>query len=142
MRDKKIILTINGKDAELFYRKSRSKKQNDKAIYTLAVLNVVDELIKGYDRDFKHAKGITTLQTITSYDEPRLNIKRLSNKIIELRKILDSAILTFKYLDDFEYRYGVIKEAKNIELLLKLRENIASKLSEKETQKSRQKRHL
>lgn len=131
MRDTKQIVIINGRESEIFYRESRSTEKGKPNIYNLATLKTLEELLT--PTGISYPKGITTLKTLTSYDEQRLKIKRISNRIVELRKITPkSGILTFKYLDDSfkEWRYGVINEKEIIDFLKKLREQIALKLNE------------
>jgi len=130
MRDHTPLL-INGRESKIFYRESRSHKKDDVKIYTLEMITIIDELLKGCESDFIHTKGITTLHTLTSWDEPRLRIKRLSNKIIELRKVVPkSAILTFRDFNNSkdEWKYGVIKDIEVIEFLKKLKQQILNKL--------------
>lgn len=132
MRAKKQIVLINGRECEIFYRESHSKKQDEPKIYTKDVLKVLEVLLT--DTGVNYSKGITTLKTLTSWNERELGIKRLSNKIIELRKVtLKSGILTFRYLDDplKEWRYGVIKDPLILESLEKIKETILDKLGKK-----------
>jgi len=115
---------INGRDSKIFYRESRSHRKDKVNIYTAEMITIIDELLKGCKSDFKYPKGITTLNTLTSWDEPRLKVKRLSNKIIELRKIVPkSAILTFRDFNNSkdEWKYGVIKDAEVVAFLTKLK---------------------
>ncbi len=129
MREHKQTVLINGKESEIFYRKSRANNEAPK-VFTEDVLKVINELLIFKDSPLKYPKGITTLNTITSWDEKRIGIKRLSNKIIQLRKILpDSCLYTFKPLDENEWRYGVSKEPKYIKFLEDLREQILKQIS-------------
>ncbi|MCD6433840.1 MAG: hypothetical protein J7L21_07345 [Sulfurimonas sp.] len=129
MREHKQTVLINGKESEIFYRKSRANNEAPK-VFTEDVLKVINELLIFKDSSLKYPKGITTLNTITSWDEPRIGIKRLSNKIIEIRKIIpESALLTFKALSESEWKYGVIKEPKHIKFLEDLREQILKQIS-------------
>lgn len=124
-------MLINGRESIIFYRKSRSHKKDKVKIYTLEVLTIIDELLKGSESNFKHPQGITTLNTLTSWDEKRLRIKRLSNKIIELRKITPkSAILTFRDFNNSkdEWKYGVIKDDEVIKFLRNLKKEILVKI--------------
>ena len=124
-------ILINGKESKIFYRESKSHKKDKVNINTLEMVIIIDELQKGCESDFKYYKGITTLNTLTSWDEPRLKIKRLSNKIIELRKIIPkSAILTFRDFNNSkdEWKYGVIKDMEVIQFLKKLRNQILIKI--------------
>ena len=45
------------------------------------MVTIINELLKGSESDFKYLDGITTLNTLTSWDEPRLKIKRLSKTL-------------------------------------------------------------
>lgn len=129
MREHNQTVLINGKESEIFYRKSRANNESPK-VFTEDVLKVINELLLFKDSSLKYPKGITTLNTITSWDEKRMGIKRLSNKIIELRKIMpENALLTFKALSESEWKYGVIKEPKHIKFLEDLREQILKQIS-------------
>jgi hypothetical protein len=128
-------ILINGKDSKIFYCESKSHKKDEVKIYTLDIVTVIDELLKGCDSSFKYPKGITTLNTLTSWDEQRLRIKRLSNKIIELRKVVPkSAILTFRDFNNSkdEWKYGVIKDDEVVQFLKKLKQEIVNKIGTKE----------
>ncbi|MFA6788184.1 MAG: hypothetical protein WC149_04345 [Arcobacteraceae bacterium] len=122
-------ILINGRESQIFYRESRSNKKDNVKLNTLEIVTIIDELLKGSESNFKHPKGITTMNTLTSWDEPRLKIKRLSNKIIELRKIIPkSAILTFRDFNNpkDEWKYGVIKDDEVIFFLRNLKKRILS----------------
>jgi len=99
-------------------------------LYTLQMLNIIEALLKGADSNFIYPKGITTLHYITSWDEKQLNVKRLSNRIIRLRRELpQSCLLTYRPLgNDEEWRYAVIKNNENIKALKELRKIILKKL--------------
>lgn len=130
MKNESPIL-INGRESKIFYRESRSHKKDEVKIFTLEMITIIDELLQGCESDFIYAKGITTLHTLTSWDEPRLKIKRLSNKIIELRKIVPkSAILTFRDFSNSkdEWKYGVMKDDEVIEFLKRLKKQILNKI--------------
>mgnify|MGYP000967573211 CR=1 FL=1 len=131
MKNDKPIL-INGNESKIFYRESRSNKKDDVKIFTLEMVTIINELLKGSESDFKYLDGITTLNTLTSWDEPRLKIKRLSNKIIELRKVTPkSAILTFRDFNNSkdEWKYGVIKDREVINFLVSLKQEILNKIT-------------
>ncbi|PLY13171.1 MAG: hypothetical protein C0628_07060 [Sulfurimonas sp.] len=130
MREHKSIVLINGKESEIFYRKSRATKPKQFNLYTLEMLDVIEALLRGADSSFMYPKGITTLHYITSWNERELNIKRLSNKIIRLRDELpQSCLLTYRPLGkNEEWRYSLIKTAENVKALKDLRENILKKL--------------
>jgi len=131
MKNDKPIL-INGNESKIFYRESRSNKKDDVKIFTLEMVTIIDELLKGSESNFKYLDGITILNTLTSWDEPRLKIKRLSNKIIELRKVTPkSAILTFRDFNNSkdEWKYGVIKDREVINFLVSLKQEILNKIT-------------
>lgn len=122
---------INGTECKIFYRESKSNKKDKVNIYTLEMVTIIEELLKGNESSFEHSKGITTLNTLTSWDEPRLKIKRLSNKIIELRKIIPkNAILTFRNFHNSkdEWKYGVIKDDEVISFLQNLKNRILTSI--------------
>jgi len=123
MREHKKTLLINGVESEIFYRQSRATKAPQ--VYTKDVLKVINELLKSKDSSLKYTEGITTFNTLTSWDERELGIKRVSNKIIEIRKLMPkSALLTFKPIGEKEWRYGVIKSDENIKFLEDLQASI------------------
>ena len=127
-----IPILINGRKSKIRYRESKSHKKDIVKIYTLEMLIIIDELLKGSESNFKYLDGITTLNTLTSWDEPRLKIKRLSNKIIELRKVIPkSAILTFRDFNNSkdEWKYGVIKDQEVINFLVSLKQKILNKIT-------------
>lgn len=127
-----IPILINGRKSKIRYRESKSHKKDIVKIYTLEMLIIIDELLKGSESNFKYLDGITTLNTLTSWDEPRLKIKRLSNKIIELRKVIPkSAILTFRDFNNSkdEWKYGVIKDQEVINFLVSLKQKIVNKIT-------------
>ncbi|KLE00939.1 hypothetical protein [Aliarcobacter butzleri] len=129
---KETPILINGRVSKLRYRESRSNKKDDVKIFTLEMVTIIDELLKGSESDFKYLHGITTLNTLTSWDEPRLKIKRLSNKIIELRKVIPkSAILTFRDFNNSkdEWKYGVIKDREVINFLVSLKQEILNRIT-------------
>lgn len=130
MREHKSIVLINGIESEIFYRKSRAMKSQNFKLHTLKMLNVIEALLKGADSSFMYPKGITTLHYITSWNEKELKVKRLSNRIIRLRRELpQSCLLTYRPLGkDEEWRYTVIKTAENIKALQDLQENILKAL--------------
>ena len=126
------LVLINGRHSRIFYRQTKSNKKDRVNIYTSEMIVIIDELLKGSETNFKYPDGITTLNTLTSWDEKELKIKRLSNKIIELRKIIPkSAILTFRdyYNHKDEWKYGVIKDDEVILFLQKLKQEIITKIT-------------
>ena len=126
------LVLINGRHSRIFYRQTKSNKKDRVNIYTSEMVLIIEELLKGSETNFKYPDGITTLNTLTSWDEKELKIKRLSNKIIELRKIIPkSAILTFRdyYNHKDEWKYGVIKDYEVILFLQKLKQEIITKIT-------------
>ena len=104
------------------------------------MITIIDELLKGSESDFKYPKGITTLYTLTSWDEKRLRVKRLSNKILELRKVIPkSALLTFRdfYDSKDEWKYAVIKDKDIISFLIELKKKIINVIEAKDTKASK-----
>ncbi len=107
MRD---TVIINGREAVILYRHSRSTQKEEPRLNTLETLRVIEELLRG-DRSRIYDRGITTLATLSALDGLRMNDTRISNKIVELRKVIPkNGILTFKYLDEKIWRYGLIKD--------------------------------
>ena len=139
MREHKTILIINGVDSEIFYRKSRAKKPKSFNLYTIEMLNIIEALLIGADSPFMYPKGITTLSNITSWDEKKLSVKRLSNKVIRLRSELpQSCLLTYKPLGKKEeWRYSIIKTAENIKSAKALRDRLIRAIESKDIKLSK-----
>ena len=76
LNDKPVL--INGIPSRIFYRKSKSNKKDKVNIYTSEMVLIIEELLKGSESNFKYSDGITTLNTLTSWDEKDLKIKRFS----------------------------------------------------------------
>ncbi len=122
------IVLINGKEAMIFYRQSKSEHKEEPRLNTLETLRVLEELLKG-DRSRIYPKGITTLATLSTLDGLRLNDTRISNKIVELRKVIPkSGLLTFKYLGDNKWRYGLIKDDAILAFAEELKKTIENEL--------------
>jgi len=130
---KRNAILINGKQAIIEYRKSRSKQKNNPKLYTLKVYKILEELLKG-DRKTQPKKGLNTLKTFTNLDGANLwGDTRPSNAIVELRKVIPkNGLLTFRYLDEKNWRYGLIKDKEIIkfadDLLSKIRDKLSLKL--------------
>ena len=119
------IVKINGKEAIIFYRSSRSSQKEQPKIYNEDTLKVVNELLKGSENDFTHEEGITTLSTFNDWDEKRLGANRIANHILELRKIIPHGwLITFKHIGDRKNKYGLEKKKRAIKFL----ENLKAKL--------------
>ena len=84
MRD---TVIINGKEAVILYRQSRSRQKEEARLNTLETQRVLEELLRG-DRSRIYDSGITTLSTLSALDGLRMNDTRISNKIVELRKVI------------------------------------------------------
>ncbi len=139
MREHKSIVTINGVDSEIFYRKSRATKPKSFNLYTFEMLNILDALLKGRESSIMYPKGITTLHHITSWNERELEVKRLSNKIIRLRgELPQSCLLTYRPLGkNEEWRYSIIKTVENIKSAEELRERIVKAIESKDVELSK-----
>ena len=123
---KKIVI-INGKEAIITYKDTKSK-QKDRVRFNKDTIKVIDELLKGSNSSFKYPNGITTLNTFNDWDEKRLKVVRIANHITELRKVMPNGwIITFKYLGD-RNRYGLIKDKRAIRFLQNLKQKIMSEL--------------
>jgi len=126
---KKDIVTINGKEAVLTYRQSRSHQKEEPKLYTQKVYSILEELLRG-NRSSKYKKGITTLNTLTTFDGFKLDDTRIANAIVELRKVVPkSGIITFKYLHDNVDRYALINDKIVIAFSDDLLANIKRELS-------------
>ncbi len=118
---------INDREAVIFYRISKSEHKDDPSLYTHDVEKVLSELLKGGNAVL--GKGLNTLGTLTSFDEPRLNVKRISNKIVELRKVIPkNGLITFRYIEDEEWRYGLVRDPEVIAFAEELLALIRNKL--------------
>ena len=127
---KKDTILINGKEAMLEYRQSRSHQKDDPKLNTLKVHRVLEELLKE-NREIQSDKGINTLNTFTNLDGGKnWNDTRPSNAIVQLRKVIPkSGLLTFRYLNEKEWRYGLINDEAVISFADDLLANIKSELS-------------
>ena len=124
------IVIINNRKATIFFRSSKSKQKDKPKIYTHDVLKVAKELLKGSDNSFVYDEGITTLSTFNDRDEKRLDINRVANSIVELRKIIPHGwLITFKYVGDRKNRYGLEKKKSAIKFLEDLITRIEAKLN-------------
>ena len=121
---------INGKDAIIDYRQSRSHQKDDPKLNTPKVCRVLEELLKG-SREIHSDKGINTLNTFTNLDGGRIwKDARPSNAIVQLRKVIPkSGLLTFRYLNEKEWRYGLINDGTVTSFADELLGNIKSGLS-------------
>jgi len=124
---KKIVL-INGKDAVITYKSSKSKDK-EKPKFNKDTIKVINELLKGSENDFKYEEGITTLSTFNDRDEERLNINRVANHIVELRKVVPHGwLITFKHIGDRKNKYGLEKKKSAIKFMENLKARIEAKL--------------
>jgi len=112
---KKDIVLINGREAVIICRQSRSKQKDDPKLNTLKVHKILEELLKG-NRAIQSDKGINTLNTFTNLDGANIwGDTRPSNAIVQLRKVIPrSGLLTFRYLNEKEWRYGLINDVEVI----------------------------
>ena len=118
------IVTINGKEAVIYYRSSKSN-QKEEPKFNRDTIKVIDELLKGSENSFLYDDGITTLNTFNDRDEVRLDINRVANPIVELRKVIPHGwLITFKYLSDKKRRYGLEKKKSAIKFLQDLKAKI------------------
>ena len=127
---KKDIVLINGREAILKYRQSRSKQKDDPRLNTTEVMEVLEWLLQG-DRSRTYESGITTLRTFNTKEAiANLSTTRVSNQIKELRKVMPkSGILMFRYLDEELPRYALINDEKVIAFADELLTNIKQELS-------------
>ena len=130
---KKDTVLINGKDAIISHRQSHSNQKKEAKIYTSKVMYALELLLKG-DRSRKYEKEITTLNTFTTMEGNNiLNDTRVSNAIVELRKVIPkSGILTFRYVSDNTDRYALMNDVNIVKfadaLLVEIRAKIDKKL--------------
>ena len=126
---KRDVVLINDKDAIISHRQSHSNQKKEPKIYTPKVMYALELLLKG-NRSRKHEKGITTLSTFTTMKGNNiLNDTRVSNAIMELRKVIPkSGILTFRYVSDNTDRYALMNDANIINFADDLLEEIRAKI--------------
>ena len=127
---KKDNVIINGREAVIEYRISRSRQKDQPKLNTLKVYTILEELLKG-NRSRKQDRGINTLRTFTNLDGANIwGDTRPSNAIVQLRKVIPkSAILTFRYVDEKHWRYGLINDESVISFADDLLNNIRKELS-------------
>ena len=122
------IVLINGKDAKIGYRSSKSN-QKEEPKFNRDTIKVINELLKGADNNFKYEKGITTLSTFNDWNEQQLEVTRIANHILELRKVIPNGwLITFKYIGDKKYRYGLVKDKRAIKFLENLKARLEAEL--------------
>ena len=122
------IVLINGKDAKIGYRSSKSN-QKDEPKFNRDTIKVISELLKGAENNFKYEKGITTLSTFNDWNEQQLGVTRIANHILELRKVIPNGwLITFKYIGDKKYRYGLVKDRRAIKFLENLKARLEAEL--------------
>ena len=122
------IIIINGKEAVINYRSSKSN-QKEELKFNRDTVKVIGELLKGSDNSFLYDEGITTLNTFNDRDEVRLDVTRIANHILELRKVIpDGWLITFRYLSDKKNRYGLIKNKSAIKFLQDLKARLETEL--------------
>jgi len=122
------IIIINGKEAVINYRSSKSN-QKEEPKFNRDTVKVIGELLKGSDNSFLYDEGITTLNTFNDRDEVRLDVTRIANHILELRKVIpDGWLITFRYLSDKKNRYGLIKNKSAIKFLQDLKARLETEL--------------
>ena len=126
----KDAIQINGREAVIEYRQSRSSHQEEPKIYTERVLKALELFLEG-DRTQKHDKGITTLEDFNTLEGNHLlEDTRVSNAIVELRKVIPkSGVITFKYVGEKLPRYALINDKKIIDFAEELLEEIRVKIS-------------
>ena len=124
----KKIDKINDKDAIIKYKSSKST-QKEEPKFNIDTIKVIDELLKSSDIPFLYDEGITTLNTFNDRDEVRLDINRVANPIVELRKVIPHGwLITFKYLSDKKRRYGLEKKKSAIKFLQDLKARLETEL--------------
>jgi len=128
----KDIIPINSKDAIITYRQTRSQQTEEPKLYTTKVMNALELLLKG-DRSKKYEKGVTTLRAFSTMEgNNSLNDTRVSNAIVELRKVIPkSGLITFKYLSEKVDRYALINDKNIIDFADNLLKEIRAKISKK-----------
>ena len=126
------IVLINGREAIIEYRQSRSQQKDEPRLNTMKVYTILEELLKG-NRVKIEKNAINTLQTFTNLDGANIwGDTRPSNAIVQLRKVIPKdALLTFRYLNEKNWRYGLINDATVIAFCDDLLATIKSKLSSK-----------
>jgi len=122
------MITINGKEAVINYRSSKSN-QKEEPKFNRDTIKIIDELLKGSENSFLYDEGITTLNTFNDRDEVRLDVTRIANHILELRKVIPHGwLITFRYLSDKKRRYGLEKNKRAIKFLQNLKAKLETEL--------------
>ena len=123
------IIIINGREANIRHRQSKSEDKEHPKLNTIKVMKALEYLLRG-DRS-SQKKGINTLYAFTTKDgNNTLGDTRVSNAIVELRKVIPkSGLITFRYLDESLPRYALINEESIIEFADNLLREIKTKLS-------------
>jgi hypothetical protein len=126
----KTTTLINGREATIFYRESRSQKKDQPRLNTLQVYRVLEELLKG-ERGKVYDKGITVLNSFTNIDGAKMwGDSRPSNAIVELRKVIPkSGLITFQYAGVKRDRYALINDSNIIDFADNLLKEIRKKIS-------------
>ena len=124
MKTSSNIIVINGREAVIYYRSSKSN-QKEEPKFNRDTIKVIDELLNGSENSFLYDEGITTLNIFNDRDEVRLDVTRIANHILELRKVIPHGwLITFKYLSDKKRRYGLEKKKSAIKFLESLKAKI------------------
>jgi hypothetical protein len=120
---------INGRDAIIIHRSSTSH-QKDKPKFNQNTLKVIDALLLGSENSFIYNEGIITLSTFNDRDEGRLDINRVANSILELRKVIPHGwLITFRYVGDKKSKYGLEKKKRAIKFVENLKASIEAKIN-------------
>ena len=117
---------VNGREAYIFADKSHSKHKHEPIKWKRSVLKILNEFLKNVEYLSKYEEGFTTSKTLTSYDEPRLKIKRMANPVGEIRKKLPKTLsmFTFRYSTDEEWKYGIEITDASIKFMKNLKASI------------------
>ena len=124
------ILIVNDRPAYIYADKSYSKHKHEPIKWKRSVLKMLNEFLRNVEHLSKYEKGFTTSKTLTSYDEPRLKIKRMANPAGEIRKKLPKTLsmFTFRYSSDEDWKYGIEITDASIKFMQNLKASIESEL--------------
>jgi len=125
------ILIVNGRPAYIFADKSNSEQKNEAIKWKKSVVKILNEFLKNAEHLYRYGEGFTTSKTLTSYDEPRLKIKRMANPIGEIRKKLPKAfsMFTFRYSSDEDWKYGIEITDASIKFMKNLKASIEAQIN-------------
>ena len=126
------ILKINGRNAYIFKEASISHLKNEPMLVKKQVLKVLNEFLKNVESIHKYEEGYTVSKTLTTlYDGMRLEITRMANPMVEIRKKLPKNIsmFTFRYSYNERWKYGIEITDASIKFMRNLKASIEAQIN-------------